>query len=306
MKKIVIVQDLQLTTTQKEKLRKLGEVTEYIITPGDADEWFSRVQWQDIILSEENYLFENIYKIKDVFLTFPFSGFLRDVDLKILKKNNVISSSAKGGNKYAVAERVVTALLNLTRYVKGIQNWYIKINPAQLASLPMTGIYGMNILILGRWNIWLQVGKVCETLGSKIDFFIRWDDLSNKINNKNIIINCLSENEDTKKLLVRSIFEKIGVPFYYVTAMRDSIHDSVVIAELLNEGKIIWYADDCASQPSGDIDNQYYKNASMLNGNTFITPHVAWASKSGIYYSNEIMVENIEKYIAGYPQNLLY
>src|SRR5580700_3421816 len=101
MKKIVIIQDLQLTDKQKERLKAIGEVTEYTTTPS-TEEWLERIQGQDIILSEEIGLFENIYNIKNSFLTFPFSGFVQDVDVNILKSNNVLSSSSKGGNKFAV------------------------------------------------------------------------------------------------------------------------------------------------------------------------------------------------------------
>lgn len=305
MKKIVITQDLLLTDEQKNRLKSLGEVTEYTTTPSD-EEWLSRVQWQDIILSEEPGLFVNLYNIKDSFLTFPFTGFLWEVDIEKLKSNNVTTAAAKGGNKYAVAEWTITALLNLTRCTKDIQSGTLRIDPANLASLPVTGIYGLNVVILGKGHIGSQVGKSCEVLGANVDYFMRWDNLSEKLKNKHVVINCLSGNDETKWLLNEEMFSNANFPFYYITAMRETIHDANAIAKLLSNGKMVWYADDCATRPAGDTTNEYYKTASSLHGNTFITPHIAWAAKSWIYYSNEVMIDNVEKYLGWNPQNLLY
>ena len=299
MKKIVITQDLQFTEKQKERLKALWEVTEYNTTP-THEEWLERVQWQDIILSEEVWLPENQYNIKNVFLTFPFSWFLWDVDIKRLQENNVVTTSAKWWNKFAVAEWIITALLHLTRQVEAIQSWNLTINPADLTSLP-SWVYNLKVLILWKWSIGTEVGKICDALWAQVDYFTRWDNLLDKVKGRDVIINCMSEKDDTKWLLTKEIFLQISNPFYYITAMRDTIHDTSAIRELLSNGKMLWYADDCFSR-----DAEYYKNQLSLAGNTFITHHIARASKSGVYYSNEVMIENVKKYLAWTPQNLLY
>jgi phosphoglycerate dehydrogenase-like enzyme len=63
---------------------------------------------------------ESLPYIHNCFLTFPFTAFLKEVNIEQLKQNNVVSASAKEGNKYAVAEWNLMALLNLTRHTAEI------------------------------------------------------------------------------------------------------------------------------------------------------------------------------------------
>jgi lactate dehydrogenase-like 2-hydroxyacid dehydrogenase len=306
MLKIVTTQDLLLSDSHKTRLRALWDLTEYYSAPSSAEEYLERVLWADIILSEELFMHENLYNLKNCFLTFPFSGFMQKIDVEILKKNNVIASSAKWWNKYAVSERCTQAIAFLTRFTKWIQGGTITINIADLASLQVTWVYGLRILILWKGNIWEQTGKVCEALWWHVEYFTRWDNLAEKIVWKNVIINCLSAKDENIWLLSYDLLSKNTTPFHYITIVPQSIHDIDWIIRLLQEWKIIWYADDCMSIPSGDRSHEYFKKVSTLSWNTFITPHIARASKSAISYSNDIIVSNVEAYVKWAPQNLIY
>jgi lactate dehydrogenase-like 2-hydroxyacid dehydrogenase len=182
----------------------------------------------------------------------------------------------------------------------------VTINAADLGSIDITGVFGLDILILWKWNIGEQTGKVCEILGGHVDYFVRGDTLSEKIRWKDVIINCLSPKDENVWLLSYDLLSKNTRPFHYITIARTTIHDMDWIIQLLSEWKIIWYADDCASIPTWDREHDYFKKASSLAWNTFITPHIARASKSSISYSNDIIVDNVEKYVAWSPINLVY
>ncbi len=305
MPKIVITQELLLSHNHEARLRAVGNVTKYSVAPATAEEYLERVTWADIILSEEVFMHENLYNLKNCFLTFPFSWFLQPVDTSILQQNNVVCAHAKWGNKYAVSERCIQALTMLTRYGRGVLDGSLSINTSDLASLQVTGVYGLHVLILGKGNIGAQTGKVCEALWAHVDYFTRWDKLEEKIIGKDVIINCLSNKDENIGLLSYELLSMNTRPFHYITIARTAIHDMAWITKLLHEWKIIWYADDCASIWSWDRTHEYFKNASALAGNTFITPHIARASQSAIAYSNDIIVANVEAYVAGKPVNVL-
>jgi len=306
MPKIVTTQDLLLSEAHKTRLQAIWELTEYTTAPTSAEEYLERVKWADIILSEEVFMHENVYNLKDCFLTFPFSGFLEPVDTEILKKNNVVCSSAKWGNKYAVSERCIQALTLLTRHTKWILNGSLRIDTSNLASLEVTWVYWLQILILWKWNIGEQTGRACEALWWKVDYFVRWDNLQQKIIWKDVIINCLSAKDDNIGLLDYELLSQNTTPFHYITIARDTIHNIDHIIKLIQEWRIIGYADDCASMPSWDRNHDYFLKVNHIPWNTFITPHIARASKSAISYSNDIVVNNVEAYIQGKPINLVY
>jgi phosphoglycerate dehydrogenase-like enzyme len=123
-------------------------------------EWLDRVQGVDIIYSEEPFMHENLPYIKNCFLTFPFTAFLKQVDIDELKVHNVITASAKGGNKYAVAERNIMALLHLTRNFSQIN--MTKENLAWSFLSSITGVRDLEVIILGKGNIGTVTGELCQ------------------------------------------------------------------------------------------------------------------------------------------------
>lgn len=304
MKKIVVIQDVWLIVSQRDSLKQLWDVVFYDTLPQTQEERLNRTKWADIIYSEETYMHENLSKLSNVFLTFPFSGFLQEVDIEQLKKNNVISAAAKWWNKYAVSERNITALLNLIRKTILIKNSNDKLSRPFLSSI--IWVKDLKILVLGVWNIGLITGGMCQWLWAQVDYFRRWDVLVEKIEWKNVIINCLTENHETINIINKDILKDFHG--FYISSTRSTIHNNKDILELLKNNQILWYADDLASIPWGDNTNIDY--ISLIDQtvwyNVFLTPHIAWSTTNAIEYSNDICIQNIASYINWNPINLLY
>ena len=61
---------------------------------------------------------------------------------------------------------------------------------------------------------------------------------------------------------------------------------------------------DCDPEPLFDISNDFYKKC-MSNEKILVTPHVAGITKQASKNGTEIMVKNVEMFLAGTPQNIL-
>lgn len=302
MKKIVVTQDVWLTNQQKTKLSTLWDVIFYDLAPSTKEEWLVRCQWADIIYSEELFMHENIENISNVFITFPFSWFLKPVNLDLLRKNWVVASSAKGWNKYAVAERNIAALLYLVRNLSQIKEYTNSIPRAVLSSI--SWLRDLKVLILWKWNIGVVTWDLCNSLWAHVTYFTRNEILQTEW--YDVIINCLSLNESTVWFL-----DKIKLNWfnwYYITSTRHETHNDWDIVDLVSTGEIKWYATDCASIAWWDAWSAYYQDlvARLHWTNSFITPHIAWSTVNAVVYSNDICIDNIQSYLQGNPTNLLY
>ena len=301
MKKIVITQNFGFTPEQTKRLKKLGDVEFYDSSPTTKEEWLSRVKDADIICSEEFGLKDNLNKLKDIFITYPFIA-LGDVDAECLKRNNITLANSPGCNKDAVSEWAMSMILNLFRKFPQ----FIKNNNLPKGKMPEVtrSIKNKNVTILGKGNIGSRVGKLCEAFGMNIVFFRRGDNLLEKIKDADIIVSCLSLNKDTIDLLNKDFFFSLKKGSYFVTFTKKEIYDSDAMIEALDKNILGGIADDCASEMVGDIHNDYYQGL-LKHKKILVTPHIAWSANSSIFNGNEIVIDNIEAWINGCPQNII-
>jgi len=72
------------------------------------------------------------------------------------------------------------------------------------------------------------------------------------------------------------------------------------LADALNEEKIAGAGLDVLSTEPPDVDNPLLKAK-----NCFITPHIAWATKSARARLLNVVVENVRAFLNGKPQNVI-
>jgi len=240
-------------------------------------------------------------KLKNVFITYPFVA-LDGINIKQLKKNNITLANSPGCNKDAVSEWVMSMVLNLFRKLPQ----FIKNNNLPKSEMPeiTQSIKNKNITILGNGNIGSRVGELCKAFEMNVTYFKRGNNLSEKIKNADLIINCLSPEKDTNNLLDKNFFFSFKKGSYFITFTKKEIYDSEAMIEALNQNILGGVADDCASEIVGDIHNDYYQKL-LKHKKILVTPHIAWSADSSIYKGNEMVIDNIEAWINGRPQNLI-
>lgn len=300
MQKIVITQDFDFTTEQIKRLKKLGDVKFYNDSPTTKKEWLKRAKNADIICSEEFGLKDNLNELKNVFITYPFVA-LDGINLEQLKKNNITLANSPGCNKDAVSEWVMSMILNLFRKFPQ----FVKNNNLPKGEMPeiTLSIKNKNVTVLGKGNIGSRVGKLCGVFGMNVIFFERGNDLLKKVKGADVIVNCLSPEKDTNNLLNKNFFFSLKKGSYFITFTKKEIYDSDAMIEALDKNVLSGIADDCASEIVGDIYNDYYQKL-LRHKKILVTPHIAWSADSSIYNGNEMVIDNIEAWINGCPQNL--
>lgn len=296
---IVIPMNLGLYPDQIVRLKKLGNLKVYKESSPDIDIWLSRVKDADIICSGKKGLKEKIYDLHDVFISLPFVATDWIDKEKIMNKKIVVASSP-GCNSRAVSEWIIGMMINLTRKLPS----YINANKKFDIEKRDFGLYGRNVCVLGKGNVGSKVGKICESLGMNVTYFQRGDSIKEKTRDADIIIDCLGSNETTYGLLGEKFFSGLKKGSYFITVTGNKIVDYDSMINALDENILEGAATDCGQILVGNVNDDFYKKMSS-HPKILATSHLAYRTDVTARIANDMMIDNIEKWLKGKPQNIV-
>ena len=88
-----------------------------------------------------------------------------------------------------------------------------------------------------------------------------------------------------------------------INAGRGGLVDEDALVDALKNGDIAGAGVDVFTQEPADMSNPLIANADLPN--LILTPHVAWGSDSAIQTLANQLIDNMNAYVAGKPQNLV-
>ena len=301
MPKIVVTNHQDFTDEQRKRLSSLGDVTYHETLP-TGEEYLERVKGADIICSGTAGLQDVYAQLKDVYITVGFVS-VAFVDVNVLKKNNVTISNAPGANRYAVSEWVIGMMITMSRKLDMFLNH--KESLRRDGKLPplTPGLAEKSVTILGKGQIGPRVGEIAESLGMTVSYFKRGDDLYDSVKDADYVVNTLSSNPTTKGLLDYEFFEAMKKGSSFVDVTRSEIVDNDAMLKGLDEGRLTSVASDCGGILVGDTDDPLYQK--LLNHpKVYVTPHISYNTPLSMKIGNDIMIDNVEAWINGKPQNI--
>lgn len=301
--KIVVTSNQNFTKGQIERLNKLGDVTYFDELPENGEEYLERVKGADIICSGTAGLKDAYDKLKNVYITVGFVS-VAFVDIELMKKNHVLISNAPGTNINAVSEWIMWMISCVQRDFNNYLNTnkIIRVN----GSLPPVtpGLADKNITILGSGNIAKQTAKLSEAYGMNVTFFKKDDDLHQAVKDADIVVDALSSNPTTYKILNKDFFNSMKEGSSFISITRSENLDEDALIEVLNTGRLNKACLDCGGILVGDIEDPYYQKL-LTHPKILVTPHIAYSSEKSFEMGNNVMIDNVEAYIKGKPQNVL-
>lgn len=302
MTKIVVTQDLGLSSNHIEKLKSFGDLTIYDELSKTPEEWLKRCQNADIIFTGKFWLKTGkTYELKNVFFALPFVG-VWFFDKQKLKANNITVSYCPWCNKDAVSEWIIWMVINLLRDLpKMINNTTLS-----KAVIPERTIWLTNkkITIIGKGNIGTRVWKVCEALDMQVNYFTRNDNLIESVGSSDVIVNTLSKNPSSENLLNKTFFNSLKKGSYFISITGASTFDTDAMLEALDNNILSKAAIDAWSIQVGDTSDLYYKK--LLNhSKVLVTPHISYNTDTTNDVASEMMVQNIEAWLNKNPINIL-
>jgi len=301
MAKIIVTQELELLPDQTERLNSLGQVKIYDDLAKTPREWLKRCQGFDVICTGRYGLMQMVYELENVFISLPFVG-VGWLDAAKLKKRNITVAYAPGCNKDAVAEWIIAMMLNLSRNLLKFIN--VKKLPAHRLPARTVGLTGKTVCVLGAGNIGARVGKICGSFDMNVVYFKKGDNLLRQAKDADFVVNCLSENPTTLGLLDKEFFPSLKNGSFFISVTSQTLYDTKALIQALGKN-IAGAAIDVGDMPQpGDTNYPFYKKL-LKNGRILATPHIAYNSDVTARVANDMMIANIEAYLAGKPTNLL-
>jgi len=303
MPKIAVTNNQSFTEAQMQRLNKLGDVTFYDSLPQTPDEYLERIKGVDIVCSGTAGLQEAYPRIKNVYITVGFVS-VAFVDLEVLRKNGVTLSNAPGVNRHAVSEWVMYMVLSLMRDFPAFVNTQtIFRKDGNLPPLTM-GLAGNKMTILGQGNIARQVAALAQAFDMEVSNFKRGDNLADAVKDADVVINALSSNPSTLKLLDEAFFGGMKRGSYFVDVTRSEVVDEDAMLKALDTNHLAGAGSDCGGILVGDTVDLLYQKL-LAHPKVLVTPHISYNTPMSMKLGADVMIDNVEAWINGKPQNVV-
>jgi phosphoglycerate dehydrogenase-like enzyme len=119
-----------------------------------------------------------------------------------------------------------------------------------------------------------------------------------------VVADALSSNASTKGMLNKDFFAAIKKGACYVTVTRAEITDQEAMLEALDNGTLAGVATDCGGVLVGDTEDPLYEKM-LAHPKVLATPHISWSASKSLEVGSDIMIDNVEAFISGKPQNIV-
>lgn len=301
--KIVVTNKQGFTPEQEARLNSLGDVTYFDSIPESGEEYLRRIEDADIICSGTAGLQEVYPQLKNVYITVGFVS-VAFVDTEVMQKNGVLISNAPGANLHAVSEWIIWMMITMLRKLDEALNRHETYR--KNGGLPNLeeSISDKKVVILGAGNIGKQVGRLAEALEADVRYFRRGDNLLESVKDADIVVDTLSSNPSTEGLLSKDFFQSLKKGSYFITVSRAEIADQDAMLQALDDGILAGVATDCGGVLVGDTEDPLYQKV-VAHPKVYATPHIAYSATKSFKRGNDIMIDNVEAFIKGKPQNLV-
>ena len=172
---------------------------------------------------------------------------------------------------------------------------------------PIRDIAGSTLGIVGYGALGKSIGKRAEALGMKViayDVFPQEGlvDLETILTQSDVITLHAPLTPETRNMIGAGELAKMKSHAILINTARGGLVDEAALAEALKAGTIGGAGFDVVVQEPPKDGNIL---CDLDLPNLIVTPHVAWASKEAMQILADQLVDNVEAYVAGNPQNVV-
>ena len=234
------------------------------------------------------------------------------VDKAYCKENGIKVVNIRNYAFNTVPEHVIALIFalrrNLLTYVNDVQaGVWNKSSQFCFLTHPIRDIAGSTLGIVGYGALGKSIGKRAEALGMKVlayDVFPQpgLTDFETILRESDIITLHVPLTAETKNMIGEKEFKKMKPTAILINTARGGLVDEAALAKALKEGTIAGAGFDVLTvEPPKDGNILLDKSIPNL----IVTPHVAWASKEAMQILADQLIDNIEAFVAGKPQNVV-
>jgi len=175
---------------------------------------------------------------------------------------------------------------------------------------PVFELKGKVIGIIGAGALGKSVGRLSEAFGMEVRYAARRGDQSPSapytsfeaiLAESDVISLHCPLTDDTKDLINTTEFDQMTKRPLVINTSRGGLVNEAALVEALKAGKIAGAGFDVTATEPMPNDHPFM---SIIDRPDFIlTPHVAWASREALQVLSDQLIDNIEAFVNGTPQN---
>jgi glycerate dehydrogenase len=291
-------------------LEKLGELKVYDRTP--KDEVAKRISDAEAIYTNKTPVTR---ETMDACPKLKFIGVLATgyniVDVAAAKEKGIIVSNIPTYGTAAVAQMAIALLLEICHHTAHHSDAVYAGRWEKNADwcfwdYPLIELAGKTMGIIGYGRIGQSTGAIAKALGMKViayDAFVKAEesvDLETLLKTSDVITLHCPLFPETQGIINSANIAKMKDGVIILNNSRGPLVVEQDLCDALNSGKVYAAGLDVVSSEPIHGDNPLLKAK-----NCIITPHISWAPKESRERLMNIAVENLEKFIAGTPVNVV-
>lgn len=291
---------------------EFGEVTIYDYTK--YNQIAERIKDAEIILCNKSIMNRMTLKdAKNVKYIGLFATGYNNVDIEYTNERNITVCNAGSYSTNAVAQHVFALILEHYNKV-GEYNKFVKdggwihsekFSPFKL----MKEMDGRTLGIVGYGSIGKKVAKIAQAFDMKVlaynrspkkDESVRFVEMDELLEKSDIVSIHCPLNSDSEKMCNKEFFEKMKDGALFINTSRGGVVDEQALIDAVKFKKISGAGLDVVAVEPME------KHEEILDiDNIIITPHSAWAPVETRTRLVEIVKNNIKKWVAGDPVNVI-
>lgn len=291
---------------------EFGEVTIYDYTK--YNQIAERIKDAEIILCNKSIMNRmTLNDARNVKYIGLFATGYNNVDIEYTNERNITVCNAGSYSTNAVAQHVFALILEHYNKV-GEYNKFVKdggwIHSEKFSPFkPMKEMDGRTLGIVGYGSIGKKVAKIAQAFDMKVlaynrspkkDESVRFVEMDELLEKSDIVSIHCPLNSDSEKMCNKEFFEKMKDGALFINTSRGGVVDEQALIDAVKSKKISGAGLDVVAVEPME------KHEEILDiDNIIITPHSAWAPVETRTRLVEIVKNNIKKWVAGAPVNVI-
>lgn len=297
------------------EIEKLGDLTAYDRTSPESI--VERIKDADIVLTNKVVLSDDVMSksSKLRYIGVLATGF-NVVDIEAARKRGIVVTNVPAYSTNSVVQMTFAHILNFTNrvahYAKQNRNGkWSACDDFCYWDTPLNELAGKTLGVVGLGNIGYKVACLAHGFGMDVFAFtsknsadlpdgIQKTTFEGLLATSDIITLHCPLSASTKEMINKDTIRKMKKGAILINTGRGPLVNENDVAEALNEGYLGGYGADVMCQEPPLKDNPIFTAP-----NSYITPHIAWATYEARVRLMNIVASNIKAFLDGMPVNLV-
>ena len=283
----------------------------------EAHETLTRIRGADIVITNKVVISAQAFaenpQLKLVAVT---ATGVNNVDVEAAKQNGTAVCNIRAYGNESVAEHafmmMITLMRNLPAYQRDVAAGLWENSPffCHLGA-PMRDLNGKTLAIFGRGNIGKTLATYAQAFKMNVVFaehknaqsvrdgYVSFDEA---IRSADVVsLNC-PLTPQTANMIGEAELQQMKPGAILINCGRGGLVDEAALVAALKYGQIDGAGFDVLTQEPPRDGNPLLK---ARLPNLIVTPHIAWASQEAANRLFDILLDNINRFVVGNPQNLV-